>query len=385
MRKYFEFYNGVKINCGEGALSTIGTELARFGCKNPLLLTSQTVVRLGVVDKVLKALSEIPGKTSTFDGVPQKVDMDLVREIKKAYLLDQCDGILAIGGEGVIDTAKCLKLFLSQECDEILPITGSARECGSTNPLVVIPTENGSGKEASGDFECGEYYVSTSSVLPNVVIIDEEVAMAAPSRTVAACGIYALANAIEAYFSSGDDVITETYAESTIKLLAKWLETAVNDGENDEACRATALAGTLSGIAYGNAPFGAIHALAEGLSEVSGEPLEEMFAIALIPGVRIAKEREEEKLKNILFFLVGATEYSEVPDSERSERAIQALEDMLEKLHKKSNVPIKISQTKIQRESFGRIAESAANKRSAITAFSPITKETFLGLLNQAY
>ena len=28
MRKYFEFYSGVKIKCGESALATIGTELA---------------------------------------------------------------------------------------------------------------------------------------------------------------------------------------------------------------------------------------------------------------------------------------------------------------------------------------------------------------------
>lgn len=383
MRKYFEFYNGAKINCGEAALATLGAELERLNSKKPIFLTSQTVTKLGVADKVLAAFGA--KKVVLFDGVSQTVDMDLVREIKKEYQNEKCDGIVAVGGDGVMDTAKCLKLFLAQECDEILPIAGAGVFEKNFVPLIVIPTENGSGKEASGFFECGEYYVSAIGVQPNVVIIDEDVAMTAPARTVAGCGAYALANAIEAYFGSEEGDPAAIYAENAIKLLAKSLESAVRDGEDEEACRMAALAGTMSGIAYGNIPFGAAHALSEGLAEMTGEPIEEMFAITLVPAMKKARERFEDKLKNVLFLFSGATEYAETPDSERADRAIEEVGALLERLHEKCNLPTKISQTKIDRESFGKIAEAAANKRSAITSFSAITKEEFISLLSEAY
>lgn len=386
MRKFFEFQNAAKINCGDAALLTIGKELSYLGAKKPLLLLSANAVKLGVKAKVVNALTGSDVKEIvTPDPILAEVDLEYARAQKETYLNEKCDAIIAVGGDDVMDTAKCVKLLLSQEWDEILPVVAEATVKGKDIPLIAIPSENGSGKEANGFLEVGEYYLSSPALVPNVVIIDEDVAMAAPAREVAACGAYALANAVEAYIESEETDVAAIYAEKAISLLAKNLVTAVVDGDNAEAVRATALAGTLAGVAYGAVPYGAAHALAEGLHKATGEPLEEMFALTLVPAMKRAREKYEDRIKTLYYLLVGATEYAETPDSERAERAIASVEWLLSSLHASGNLPVKISETKIDRELFGAIADEAINKRASITAFGPIGKEEFITMLNDAY
>lgn len=385
MRKYFQFQNAAKINCGEAALLTIGKELAYLSAVKPLLLVSANAEKLGVKEKVLDALSRDGVRDVVTSCTPNGVDIDYAKKEKETYLSEKCDSIIAVGGDETMDTAKCIKLLLSQEWDEILPIVAESAVKGRDIPLIAIPSENGSGKEANGYVEVGEYYLSSPALVPNVVIIDECVTMAAPAREVAAGGVYALANAIEAYIETDKTDIASIYAEKAIVLLSENLLVAVRDSGNAEACRATALAATLAGIAYGANPYGSAHALAEGLSEITGEPLEEMFALTMLPALEKAKEKYENRVKSLYYLLVGADKYAETPDSERAIKAIEAVESLLVELQKEGGVPIKISTTKIARELFGTIADAAVNKRASITAFGPIDKATFLEMLNQAY
>jgi len=386
MRKYFEFQNGVKINCGENALGTIGTELAYFGASRPLLLTSSSALKLGVTSKVRNVLKAADKKEiATYEYVDTTFDEKKVCEIKALYEQEKCDAIIAVGGDATMEAAKCLRLFLTENCEELVPILGVGNSKPKEIPLLAIPTENGTGKEAGGYLESDNNYVSSRSLVPNVVIIDEESAMAAPTRTVAACGVAAMANAIEAYLNTEEESPVEIYAEKAIRLLSKHLLKAVENGEDEESCRATALAGTLGGIAYAEAPYGQAHALAKGLADTTGEPLEEMYALVLVPALESALKYTEKRVKNLLLAIVGADEYAETPNSERTQRTIKEVAFMLEKLRELSNIPTKISQTKITREEFGIIAQTAADTRAAIGAYKPTNKDEFLALLNAAY
>ena len=386
MRKFFEFQNAAKIICGDAALKTIGKELSSLGASKPMLLTSANAAKLGVKEKVKSTLlAEAFSEPFVPESVPQTIDLEYAKKQKNAYISERCDSIVAVGGDEVMDTAKVIKLLLSQDWDEILPIATECVAAGKDVPLIAIPSENGSGKEANGYVEVGEYYISSPALVPSVVIIDEDVAMAAPTREIAACGAYALANAIEGYIEAEETGVSDVYAEKSIRLLSKNLLKAVADSQDEEACRATALAATLGGVAYGATPYGAAHALAEGMSEVTKEPLEEMFALTIVPSVKKALEKSEEKIKNVLYLLEGADVFAETPASERAERAIASVQEILDKLHEYSGLATKISETKIRREDFGLIAEAATNKRASITAFGPLSKDEFLEMLNNAF
>lgn len=386
MRKYFEFQNGVKIKCGEGALQTIGSELKYYESTKPLLVASASAQRLGIANKVTNAIKRANvNNIITIYYEANSLKEDLVKQIKNVYKDNGRDCLIAVGGDAVMDATKCAKFLLSENCEEIVPLIGAGTAKTKEIPTIVIPTENGSGKEAGGFLEYGDNYLNSVALIPSIVIIDEETAMAAPARAVAASGIYALANAIEAYLNTEEDSPVEIYAEKAVKLIAKYLVKAVENSENEEACRGIALAATLAGIAYAEIPYGAAHALAAAISKTTEEPMEEAFGYTLIPTTEKAMANAKERIKNLLLPLAGPTKYAETPDSERAQAAISELAKIIKTLHETANIPMKASQTKIMREQFGKIAEEAANNRAAITAYKPITKETFLAILNAAY
>ena len=50
--EYFEFYNPVKLLCGESALENIPYELAILGSKRPLVLISRTMMEDGILEQI---------------------------------------------------------------------------------------------------------------------------------------------------------------------------------------------------------------------------------------------------------------------------------------------------------------------------------------------
>ncbi|MBO4479398.1 MAG: iron-containing alcohol dehydrogenase, partial [Clostridia bacterium] len=99
MRKFFEFQNAAKINCGEAALSTVGKELSYLGAKKPLVLLSANAVKLGVKAKILNTLAGCDLKgVAVAEPVPAEVNLDYARGQKKLYLKEKCDALIAVGG-----------------------------------------------------------------------------------------------------------------------------------------------------------------------------------------------------------------------------------------------------------------------------------------------
>jgi len=386
MHKYFEFYSPTKINCGKAALSTIGTELEYFGSSHPMVLASANATRMGACDKVIAAMKGGSIKASVvLNNVPARIDLAFLRDAKAKYAEAGCDGIVAIGGEGVMDNAKALKLFLSENCDDLLPLAGVSKKIANEIPLITVPTECGSGHEASGNVEHEDTFISSPVINPNVVIIDEEVSAIAPARMTAANGVYTLANAIEAYLGADDIAIIEVFAQKAVRLIFDHLLRVVKDEEAEEDCIAISLASVFGGIAYGNVPYGAAHALAEALADVSNEPIEEMMAISLLSVLKNLSEKQKEKLVGLLPYTCSIEKLSEIPESERKHKVVENIEALIEDLREAGGIPVRLSETKVQRETFGAISDAAQDKRSAIAELAPIGQETFLKLLNDAF
>jgi len=386
MRKYFEFFCPTKINCGKDALKTIGAELEYLGATRPLILASTNATRMGALDKVMAAFKGSAIKAGVIcNNAPNRPDVNLLREMKKQFEEAKCDGIIAVGGEGAMDAAKALKLFLSENCDDILPLAGTSKKPEHDIPLVTVPTECGSGHETCGFLEVEDKFVATPSIVPNVVVIDGKVSAIAPARVTAAGGVYALANAIEAYIGADEMAPVEIFAQKTVKLIFDHLLKVVKDEESEEDCLGIGLASALGGIAYGNVPYGAAHALAEAMSDVANEPVEEMTGITLLSAINNMTDEQKEKLAGLLPYTCSREKLAEIPASEKAARTIENIETLLSALREASGMPLKIRETKIQRELFGVVSGAAQDKRAAISSVVPIGQEAFLKILNDAY
>lgn len=396
MRNYFEFENRAKINCGEDAARTLGAELVCHGAKKPFVLFSIDAVRSGIADRALSSISGgRKGSAVCFDGVPNAFDVEIARDMKTAFLKKECDSIVAVGGASVLDYAKVLKLFLSQKCEDLLPIAGTYRASDDAIPMFFLPTELSLGAELNGSVQDGDVYVSSPEMVPTVLFIDRDFAEKKPLRALAEGAIYALANAIEAYLGAEEEDPAEIYAEKAVRLLFKHGEKAVERAGNKEAATKVALASALAGVAYGNVPFGAAHAMSDAISEIGDVSKPQGMALALVASLKNLDENAKKRLESLVKSLnleenlgnsdLEGGESEDYAAPERGNDAVAAIEKWIASLGEIAGVVTKISETKIQREVFGDIALSAQGNRAAVGGTRTLSKEDFIAILNNAY
>ena len=113
--KYFEFFNPVKICAGDDALRHLNYELDSLNIKKPLLLSDDGLQKLGLVKKMIK-LSNLKNYI-LYTDIPTDSGVQVVNNILKIFTQNNCDGIIALGGGSVIDTAKGVKMSYARTND----------------------------------------------------------------------------------------------------------------------------------------------------------------------------------------------------------------------------------------------------------------------------
>jgi alcohol dehydrogenase class IV len=100
-------------------------------------------------------------------------------------------------------------------------------------------------------------------MLPDLAVLDAALTTGLPPAVTAATGVDAMVHAIEAYTSKiKKNAVSDALAVRALKLLSGSIRTAVSDGRNLDARRAMLEGAFLAGMAFANAPVGAVHALA---------------------------------------------------------------------------------------------------------------------------
>src|SRR5438445_7858197 len=100
---------------GAGALAELPNELARAGCRRPLIVTDPGLRAAGLLERVTGVLSPAGVPFGLFEGVePNPVEAN-VTEGARAYREAQCDGVVAIGGGSALDVGKAVRLRVTHE------------------------------------------------------------------------------------------------------------------------------------------------------------------------------------------------------------------------------------------------------------------------------
>ena len=292
--EYFEFYNPVKLLCGESALENIPYELARLGSKRPLVLISRTMMEDGILEQIgghYQAIIET--------DIPKDSSFSVVDELAGRARLDGCDGanpsvetlrraialgkerrvdfLLAVGGGSVLDTAKAVRVLLSQNKTMLRDLLGSEWLTRAERvPFLMVPTTSGTGSECTGvaviqdDKNGWKQEIVSDQFLPDVAVLDPRSTEKLPANLTAACGMDALTHAVEAYSGIQRNPLSNAYAYSAVELIGKNLIAAVREPKNQNYRMAMACASAMAGIAFSNSMVGLVHATAHAIGSVCG-------------------------------------------------------------------------------------------------------------------
>lgn len=390
---YFEFQNAVKLLCGELALERIPNELQHLNAKRPLVLSDAVLAKIGTMAQVTSAM-EAEGVTpaACFTDIPVDSSLAVVNKIAAFYREQDCDSIVAIGGGSVIDTAKGVRLVLSQDTDDIFSISGLENVTNGRHiPFVVVPTTAGTGSECTGvaviknDENGVKMEFLSPFVEPDVAVIDPRMTEGLPPKATASTGMDALCHAVEACTCLQANPLSTAYGTAAIRLIAQNLETATVNGKNREARFNMALASTMAGIAFSNSMVGAVHAIGHALGGVCGVPHAVAMTILLPHVMRYNLSHSAGDYAALLPWLVGMDAAMATPADKRAEAAIEAIEALGTKLNAACGLPLTLSAAGVGKDSFAKVAEFAVNDGALIVNPRAATVEQVMEILNAAF
>jgi hydroxyacid-oxoacid transhydrogenase len=270
------------VRFGAGVTREVGLDLVDLGVRHALVITDPNLVDRLPVQTVLAALRDAKVESVLFDRVRvEPTDISFKEAIAFANALD-VDGIVAVGGGSVIDTAKAVNLYTTFPPGDFLdyvnaPIGRATAVPGPLKPLIAIPTTAGTGSETTGVsiFDLTEMHAKTGiasrRLKPTLGLLDPENTRTMPPQVAASTGLDILSHAIESFTAipysarprperpalrpayQGSNPISDIWSLQALRMVAKYLVRAVADPSDDEARAQMILAASYAGVGFGNA------------------------------------------------------------------------------------------------------------------------------------
>jgi alcohol dehydrogenase len=202
----------------------------------------------------------------------------LVEDAVERHRDDAVDVVLGVGGGAALDTAKAVAGLLRSGTRLLDHLEGVGRGLpypGPAVPVVAVPTTAGTGSEATRNAVItergpGGYKRSfrDERLVPSDAIVDPDLLATAPPSLIAANGLDALTQLLEAFTSQRATPVTDALARSGLTAVRGSLMAWYGEPTGLEAPAARArmaYAALLSGICLANAGLGAVHGLASPL------------------------------------------------------------------------------------------------------------------------
>ena len=390
---YFEFVNSAKLLAGEYALENIPSEMRLLGSSRPMILSDSTLEKIGTVSVLIQALSKGGMKPSAvYTDIPLDSSIEKVNEISAIYRENNADGIIAIGGGSVIDTAKGLKMLISQGGRDIMNYVGSEMlGRGQSVPFTAIPTTSGTGSEATGVavIKDGERKVKlefiSSFLLPDIAVLDVRALESMPARITALTGLDALTHAIEAYSCLQKNPISQCYALSAIKLIVENLEEAIRKPKDKKARISMAIASYIAGAAFSNSMVGIVHAIGHSVGGVCSVAHGEAMTILLPVCMRYNLGFADDDYADLLLYLSDAETYASTEKTRRAEKAVEVVENFISRIKAAAPIATNLSERGVRRSDFKQIAIRAMNDGALIVNPRSADKDDILKILEKAF
>lgn len=257
-----------KINIsGAGSLAEVPAELAARGLKRPVVITDKTLVKAGLVAPLLDGLKAEGIEAVVYDGVVPNPTVPIVEAAYKAFVDNNCDAIIGVGGGSPIDTAKAVRI-LSANPAPITLYEGVGKVAKPGAFLLAVNTTAGTAAEVTSNAVITDpvaqvkMVIIDANIIPDISVNDSAMMTGIPAATTAATGMDALTHAIEAYVAKGAHVLTDYAALEAIRLIAAYLPRAVKNGDDLEAREMMAYGQFIAGLAFNSAGLGLVHAMA---------------------------------------------------------------------------------------------------------------------------
>ncbi len=270
--KSFHFSRTPILHFGSGSLDVLDSVLRAGNYRRVAVFTGSSSLRSGERWASLKERLSVEGRSFAVFTVRGEPSPAFVDEAVEDLRERRPDVVIAAGGGSVMDAGKAVSAMLGEEGSvrDFLEGVGKRKPTGRKVPFIAVPTTAGTGSEATKNAVLSspgpdgfKKSLRHEGYIPDVAIVDPQLALGCPPEVTAASGLDAVTQLIESLVSSGATPLSDALAVDGLEHAAWGLPRAVRDGASDiEARSAMAYAAYLSGVALANAGLGVVHAVA---------------------------------------------------------------------------------------------------------------------------
>lgn len=346
--------NPNRVVFGEGSMQRFVDDFIEKGFKRMFLLS---IVELrSVLAPFLEELKSQGIEIAVYESIVGEPTFDDFDQVLARAQVFNADSVVGIGGGSVLDVAKLVAAQLknTQTLDEIKGI-GNLKE--RKIYVACIPTTSGTGSEVSPNAifvnNQGEKVgIISPYLVPDAAYIDPVLTVSLPKSITAATGIDALTHCLEAYTNKFAHPFVDLYALEGVRLIAKYLKRACDDGADIEARTQVALGSMYGGMCLGPVNTAAVHALSYPLGVEYHIPHGLSNALLLPYVMEYNIEEDASKYERIAEVLGAEKKASP------KETALEGVK-IMKQLIVDCGLPLTLEQAGVKEESIPLLAEGA--------------------------
>ena len=333
-----------EVTAGQGARCEIGAMCRKAGYKRVLVVTDETLHRLGYDEAILASLKNSGVSASLFCDIHSEPTIAIIDAGRRQALETQAEAIIALGGGSVMDSCKMIAAGCKMPHVPVkalllkfLPVPGE------TLPLIMVPSTAGTGAELTvGAVVTNDQGVKGSTVLIGLnvthVVHDSELTIHAPKAVTAACGIDALSHCIEGAVSDTDvDEEDMHMSMEGVKLILENLPLLCNSQEPtaksqqplEQARLNMARAAMYGGNAINTQLAGYVHAFAHSIGAMYHLSHGQAISLMLLPVLEFQKAACLHHYAELARYCGLVERPLSVNDAQAAELFLQAIRDLI--------------------------------------------------------
>jgi alcohol dehydrogenase class IV len=355
---------------GPGKIKALKDEMERRGLKRAVVVTTDVVAKLPILNDVTGALGSYCA--SVFTGIIQHVPRGTVNDLQKEIERVDADSLVSLGGGSPIDSTKVAMYGLLDKREMVhiaVPTTLSAAEY----------THAGGVTDESTRVKSGVY---DPRVLPRTVINDPLLTLSTPDWLWVSTGIRALDHAIECAYAIRHQPISDALAAKSIALFSEHLKASITTkGDEQLAHRGNCQFASWYSI-YGamNTRFGLSHLLGHQIGPRWNVPHGITSCITLPNAMRFMAEMAAERFGPV------AEGYKIPFDPSNPKPAALACADRTEEFIAQFDVPRRLRDVGVPRDEIGEIVGPITHELEHMGVVDrPMTEQEVLALLEACY
>ncbi|MBI4496154.1 MAG: iron-containing alcohol dehydrogenase [Deltaproteobacteria bacterium] len=228
-----------------------GEQAKRLGASRVILITDETMVRLGYAGVVREAMEKEGLAVEVFGQVEAEPHMETADTLRAIVRGGKFDLVVGLGGGSPLDMAKLTSLAATND----LPPLEMMEKKVARNPAlkkILIPTTSGTGSEVSMFFVASagrrKTIMGTPYAFPEIAIVDPGLTLSLPPRTTAVTGIDALSHALESLMNRLANPFFDALGFAAAELVSRHLARATENGRDLEARYHMSMASTMAMI-----------------------------------------------------------------------------------------------------------------------------------------